>query len=376
VHAGFSLLTLQPGRVGGTENNARGLLDCYARGHGPERLTVLVRGSVGGAYEDQEALRVHEVRSYRPGKRDLTRALAGAWALAAPRRVARNVPKGLDVIHHPLTVPIPQTGAPVVQTLFDVQHHSLPHLFSRAELLWRKWAYDRAARQAAVVITACNHVRSEVIERLGVAPERVRVIAPGVDRARFHPTAGELDSTLVLPEPFVLYPANAWPHKNHDRLLRAFDAVRRGRPELSLVLTGQAFGRSFDAPGVHHLGRVPDEWMPALYRRAAALLFPSLFEGFGLPLLEAMACGCPVACCEHPAVAETVDDAALRFDASDEEAIASALERVVSDQRLRDQLGAAGLARAGSYTWEASARAHLEAYEAAIATGPSVPTGI
>jgi glycosyltransferase involved in cell wall biosynthesis len=368
MHAGFSLLTLHPGRLGGTESYARGLLDSYARGHGPDRLTVLANRRVLAAYENHEALRLHEVRSYRAGDRDLTRALAGAWALAAPQRAARDVPEGLDVIHHPLTVPIPQTDVPTVQTLFDLQHHSLPHLFSRAEHVWRSWAYDRAARRAEVVITGCHHVRGQLIERLGLVPERVRVIAPGVDHTRFTPTAGETDSALELPDPFVLYPANAWPHKNHDRLLRAFAALRRQHPELSLVLTGQTFGERFDAAGVHHLGRVPDEWLPALYRRATALVFPSLFEGFGLPVLEAMACGCPVACCEHPAVIETAGEAALHFDATDDEAIAAALERVASNPALRDELRAAGLVRADSYTWETSARAHVEAYETAIET--------
>jgi alpha-1,3-rhamnosyl/mannosyltransferase len=134
-------------------------------------------------------------------------------------------------------------------------------------------------------------------------------------------------------------------------------------------LTGQSFGQRFDQPGVSHLGHVPDEWIPELYRRAVAVVFPSLYEGFGMPLLEAMACGCPVACSDFPVVLETVGDAALTFDATDEEATASAIGRITSDDSLRGELRAAGHARAASRTWIASAKAHVKAYEAASRTG-------
>ena len=167
MHVGFALLTLFPGRVGGSESNVRGLLGEFAQGHGPERVTVLANRHVAGAYEASGPVGLHLVRSYRPGEGTLTRALAMAAALAAPRVAARDVPAGLDVVHYPVTVPIPRIQAPTVVTLLDVQHHDLPGFFSRGEAAFRRRAYDRAARDADVVITISEFSKARIVEAAG-----------------------------------------------------------------------------------------------------------------------------------------------------------------------------------------------------------------
>jgi glycosyltransferase involved in cell wall biosynthesis len=154
----------------------------------------------------------------------------------------------------------------------------------------------------------------------------------------------------------LLYPARAWPHKNHARLFEAFALLRRERPELRLVLT------NYDDPtpdGVESLGRVSQDELAELYRGAAALVFPSLYEGFGQPPLEAMACGCPVACSNVASLPEVVDAAARLFDPTSAEEIAAAVEDVL---REREPWIQAGLARAASFTWDACARAHDAVY--------------
>jgi glycosyltransferase involved in cell wall biosynthesis len=344
----LSLLTLFPGRAGGAETYVRGLL-AGLREIGFADLTVLGNRHIGSDYAGWP---VRVQPRYRTGDSDATRFVAMNAGRIWPRLDGRP----FDVVHYPVTVPVPRiAGAPRVVSLLDVQHHELPDMFSRAERWLRGWAYDDAARGADRVLTISEHARRTIVERLGIAPERVEAIHLGVDHARFTPDGPRRDDL----GDYVLYPANAWPHKNHDRLLAAWRSVD---PALTLVLTGQAMGRSFAADRVTHLGHVPQADLPALYRGARAVVFPSLFEGFGLPPLEAMACGTPVAASDAGSIAEVCGDAALLFDPHDPGAIADAIGRVASDEPLRERLRTAGTARAAGFTWSEAARRHLATY--------------
>ena len=386
VHVGFALLTLFPGQVGGSEANVRGLLGEFGRGGGPDRLTVLANAMVVEAYAGRTRgpVAMHHVRSYHPGGGALTRLLAMVGAGAAPRRTARDVPPGLDVLHHPLTVPIPRPpGVPTVTTVYDVQHHELPHLFSRAERLFRRWAYDGAARSADVTVTTSGYSRERLVELVGADPARVEAVPMGIDHDRFHPEKGDADQRLAgrLPERFVVYPANLWAHKNHGRLIDAFSRVRDD--ELHLVLTGQGYGREGAllerarqaglGDRVVHLGYLDGEEVPALLRAARAMVFPSLYEGFGSPPLEAMACGCPVACSTRASLGEVVGDAALPLEPESVESIAEAIEQVTQDSGLRELLRPRGLERAAGFTWAAAAAGHRAIYERAAATPDPAP---
>jgi glycosyltransferase involved in cell wall biosynthesis len=379
VHVAVSLLTLVPGEVGGTETYARALIRAYAAGAGPERVTVLAgpetaRSLEGGAVE------VFTV-PYAPGRGTAARAAGLARGLLVPPVSAKRSAANADVVHFPLTVPIPRAPVPAVVSLHDVLHLDIPSVFSAAERAYRHVAYDRPARSAARVMTASEHARGRIAARLGIPPDRIDVIAHGIDHVRFSPSGDDdaLAGVPLPPNPFVLYPANLWPHKNHERLVAA---LARTDPALQLVLTGSTYGRlealrsAAERHGVrdrvHHLGYVAPAAVAPLYRRARALVFPSLYEGFGAPPLEAMACGCPVAASDAGAVAEICGAAALSFAAGDVAAMAGAIDRVVTEDGLREQLRAAGLERASAYTWERSAAGHAEAYEAARALSSAV----
>jgi glycosyltransferase involved in cell wall biosynthesis len=272
----------------------------------------------------------------------------------------RRASNSLDVLHYPLTVPFPRSRAAAVVTLHDVQHHDLPELFSAARRTFRRRAYDRAARRAAAVIVPSDFVRGRAVAQLGLDPAHVHVIPLGVDHALFAP--GE-DTR----QPFLLYPAHALPHKNHARLLEAFALLRAELPDLRLVLTGGGLECLEPLPeGVERLGVVPVEELASLYRTAACLVFPSLYEGFGLPPLEAMASGCPVAASNVGAIPEVCGDAAVFLDPADGAAIANGVREALA---LADELHELGIARAARFTWEETARQHDVIYRA-VASEP------
>lgn len=341
---GISLLTLVPGEVGGIETYARELVAGLAADGFPFR--AIVPASVTGLAADVD---LETAPEYGTPQTMPQRFGAMARATVDPRLHRRL--RRYELVHFPLTVRIPPARGRAVVSVMDLQHLDLPQLFSRAERAYRAAAYQPSIRRAERVVTISAFVRDGVVRHLGLDPERVRVIHLGIDHARLTPGPDAR-------EPFLLYPARAWPHKNHARLFEAFALVRRERPGLRLVLTG---GGSLPAlpDGVEARGLVSRDELLSLYRRAAALVFPSLYEGFGQPTLEAMACGCPVASSNAAALPEIVGDAARLFDPHDPAAIAAAIGDVLD---APSEWTARGLERAAGFSWQATARAHEELY--------------
>jgi glycosyltransferase involved in cell wall biosynthesis len=304
------------------------------------------------------------VPRYPSPRGSLARLATMAAGMAAP---PFGVPDDADVVHYPFTVPVPRTRLPTVVTLHDLQHRDMPSFFSRPERVWRAVAYDRAAQRATVVVTPSEFSKDRIVEVLGVPWDRVEAIPHGIDHTRFRPGPVDGDAEVLgrldLPERFLFYPANLWPHKNHARLIEAFG--RLDSPELDLVLSGSDYGRLSQlrlGDRVHHVGRLPFETLPAVYRRASGLVYPSLYEGAGMPPLEAMACGCPVAASDIPPVRELSGEAAVLFDPEDVSAIASAMGTLSSRFEALRQVG---IERAARFTWAASAERHVAAYERA-----------
>ena len=353
VHVGISLLTLAPGNGGSSEASARTLLRTFASGRTLD-YTVLVPPKARDVGAGLPAIEVHPPPADRRGPARLL-----SWALSAVRSRELNarLPR-LDVLHYALTAPVPSTEAPTVVTLNAAQHRDLPELAGPAQRSLRRAAYDRAAKGAAAVVVESEFVRARAVEALGLDPARVHVVPAAIDHEVFRPGGEER-------EPFLLYPARPWPHKNHTRLFEAFAVLRQTRPRLRLVLTGAGLDRLDPLPeGVERWGVVSQERLTSLYRRAACLVYPSLYEGFGLPPLEAMASGCPVAASNAGAVPEVCGDAAVLFDPSDPEAIAAAI--LDADSRA-DELRELGFARAARFTWAETARGHEAVYRAAAA---------
>jgi glycosyltransferase involved in cell wall biosynthesis len=346
---GISLLTLVPGVVGGSETYARELTRALSR-VGELEYRVFTSSLAPDA---ADGLPGRTVRHYRASRSIPGRLLAMSAAAVSPRLRGELELERLDGLHYALTVAIPPVREPpAVVTLQDLQHELQPQFFPRAERAWRRVVYRPSVRRARLVIVPSEHVRGTAVERLGLPAERVRVVPYGVDHERFRPSTAPR-------EPFLLYPANRWPHKNHERLFEAFASVRRDRPDLRLVLTGFGRDRGPLPDGVEARGYVTREELADLYARASALVFPSLYEGFGLPPLEAMASGCPAAVSNAGALPEVCGEAARLFNpTSPDEVAAAVLDVLAGPQPYVER----GLARAAEFTWERSARAHEQVY--------------
>jgi glycosyltransferase involved in cell wall biosynthesis len=230
-----------------------------------------------------------------------------------------------------------------------------PEMFSAHDAAYRRKAYDRLSK-AERVVTISQFAARQLRMHLALPEDRVDVVMLAGDSA-----TSDAGGQPPLTGRYWLYPANAWPHKRHDLLLRAFSLARQRDPLLTLALTGDrdsftgAYGNmlaslGLDEQSVRHLGYVSNDALMALYRHAQALVFTSAYEGFGMPLLEAMHAGCPVVCAPLTAVPEVAGEAALYVADDTPEGWA----RAVLDELpgRRDALIAAGRARAGLFTWE------------------------
>jgi glycosyltransferase involved in cell wall biosynthesis len=293
--------------------------------------------------------------------------------LALLPRVARA--ERVDLLHS-LGTTTPLHGAfPRVVTVHDLIYHHYPGTFPRAARLGLELLVPRGARRAARVQVSSHATKAEVVDVLGLDPARVDVVhlGLGMERAADPTPADTLRAAHGLGDaPLVLSIAAALPHKNLDRLLRAFARV----PDTVLVLVGHA-GRDMErlralagslgiTERVRLTGWASDADLEGFYGAAAAFVYPSLHEGFGLPVLEAMRRGVPVACADATSLPEVAGDAALLFDPRAEEAIAAAVRELLAHGPEVAARVDRGMARAAQFGWDRTARAALASYERAL----------
>jgi glycosyltransferase involved in cell wall biosynthesis len=285
---------------------------------------------------------------------------------------------GVDLIHHPRHLVPPELGrsVPSLITVHDVLPLSEPEHFSRL-IRWRYEPLARAAvKDAALVLTGSTHSAGEIEARLEVERERIRVTPYGVEES-FRPAEPDperLERELGVPSPYVLTVGTVEPRKNLAGALRVFERVQAEFPEHSLVLAG---GRGWKgAPFEQALavtqarvvrpGYVSDEQLVRLYSGADCFLYPSFGEGFGFPVLEAMACGAPVVASDRGSLPEIVVDAGMLLDPLDEEGLADALAALLDSPERRAELARRGRERAAQFSWERCARLTVDAYGEAL----------
>lgn len=372
IRVGVNLCWLVPGVVGGSEQATVRTLDAVAaRAPSNVELTLLTLDAFADAYPDLTARFETRTLPVSGGNKVVRVAAEHLWLPRATRR------HGLDLLHDaggtsPGTVAVDR-----VLTIHDIQPLEQPGNFPPLRVAYLEHALPRAARRAVRVVVPSGFVRDRVVDRLGVDPDRVSVVPWS------RPPAGEVAPIDVvrgrwgLTGPYLVLPAITYPHKDHVTAIRAMGHLAKRHPDLRLVLVGGPGPAEGDVRAeIHRLGlrdrvvrtgRVSSATVHALLADAAALVFPSRYEGFGIPAIEAMAVGTPAVVSDAGSLPEVVGDAGVVVPAGHHEQFAVEIHRILTDEAHRDRLVAAGRARAADFDPERTAELLLAAYRSAAA---------
>jgi glycosyltransferase involved in cell wall biosynthesis len=396
MRIGVNLIPLRPGQMGGLEFYVRSLLSHLLTMDAHSRYFLFTASWNYNTVQFPQG-RYHKILAVlEPGNANFLPEKdtegRGLWRDLTPlpllRKMVSTRPSDLhgwarylklDLWFCPMINLDPrQLPLPTIVTIPDIQQEYYPEFFTQAELSQRALMYQPSCEDATAVITISNYSKENIIERYGLLPEKVHCTYLA-GNAMSSPSGGEPAAETVrekyhLPQQFALYPANLWPHKNHHMLVLALHRLRKTYGvTLPLVLTGDDLGQWTQLEEViahfrlqeevHYLGYVPGAELSILYAKAVMLVFPSLFEGFGIPLIEAMALGCPIAAANGTSIPEVVGDAALLFDPRNPDSIAEAMYRILSDESLRQSLIARGRERRGLFSWQETASQTLRVFE-------------
>lgn len=379
MRVALNLHGFSPGS-GGVETYLQGLL--VALSHCSDHEVIVLCDRVGERWLNSISaeFNVHTIACDPPGFKWLARGvvmkLSGydllRWAL---RDTAA------DVIHHPLTVLNPRgLNIPAVLTFHDLQQEYFPGFFSADELRKRRESYGASLEEARVIIAISEHAKKGLIDKYNVSGDKIQVVHHGLS-SRFRPTGDEQRLSVTrqkyhIDKPYMIYPASTWAHKNHSRLFAAIRILKdQGRFDGELFLTGAEMDAHEQVVAevtrlglgevVRWMGYLPLDDLPPLYDMARLMIFPSLFEGFGLPILEAMACGCPVACSNTTSIPEVAGDAADYFSPDSVDDIVASIDRMWHDVGRLEDLKVKGQKWAACFSWEKTALQTCKVYEAA-----------
>jgi glycosyltransferase involved in cell wall biosynthesis len=314
-------------------------------------------------------------RSHLPTHRPPVRIL---WEQVLQPRAASRA--GVDLLHGPAFVGPLTSDCPFVITVHDLSFLFYPQGFRPLNRIYLQFLTQLSARRARRVIAVSHSTKRDLVQHYGLPPDKVDVIHNGVD-ASFRPLptdqVAEFRSRSRLPGRFVLFVGTLEPRKNVAGLIEAYARLPKERPPLLLVggkgwLYDDIFARVEAlnlSDEVHFVGYVPAEDLPFWYNAAELFVYPSLYEGFGLPPLEAMACGTAVITSTASSLPEVVGEAGLLVDPAEPAALARAMEQVLSDRELRETVRAAGRVRAQGFSWERTARCTVDSYRRAWRSG-------
>jgi len=364
LRIGVNALYLIPGGVGGTEIYLRSLLGALARTDSENQYVVFTNRETGADLVPPASNFQWAPQPVRAAFRPARLLFEQSVLPAAVRR------RGLDVLFNPGFTAPALCSCPCVTVFHDLQHKRHPEHFRWFDLpFWRLFLWASAHR-SQLLLADSEATRRDLLRFYRIPPEKVRVAPLGVDASFF-----ELGSQRRELEPFLLCVSTLHPRKNLERLVTVFGRLRQRRPEFRLVIAGL---RGFHTSAVERLivksglresvrltGWISRPELAELYRRAYAFVYPSTFEGFGLPVLEALAAGVPTACSAIEPLASLAGEAAVQFDPTVDEALLAALERLISDEALRARLAREGPLRAARFSWDRTAQLTLEALRAA-----------
>jgi glycosyltransferase involved in cell wall biosynthesis len=378
---GINLLWMVPGVVGGSETYTTRLLSGLAEQSSPDlHYTLFTLPQFSSAHPEFAAEFDLAFAPVTGQWKSFRVAGENSW-LAAQARF-----KKIDLLHHAGgTMPLVHSARPVL-TIHDLQYLFYPEYFTRTKLTWLRQMVPRSAEAARVILVPSEFSRRTVIERLNIDPSVVIVVPHGISPREPRGPVPDLRERYDLGGPIFLYPAASYPHKNHLLLLEAFKKLLATHPDALLVLTGarayleSATAKQMEAriaeevktlgveASVRRLGFVPSDDLDALYQEAVATVFPSKFEGFGAPVLEAMSRSCPVIAANATALPEVVGDNGLLVSPDNADEWAETMSRLIEDEELRAQLAKVGPERARDFTWARSAAILEDAYRHALET--------
>ena len=373
VRVGFNLMWLVPGVVGGTEDAAIGLLGAFAALDDPKfSITLYAQPSFCVAYPELASHFRVITRRVPGGSKGARVALEATWLSL---RLCRDHP---DVIHHYGGIVPPGSPRPSLLTLHDVQPLESPSNFSTTKARWLSVMIPRSVKAASIITVPSGFVRDRLVDLVDVDPSKVTVVPHGMTAPAHHGLvdARRIDQVKLryrIDCPFLLFPAITYPHKNHVFLLEAFARfrARHGEPVI-LVLTGgqgtaeaavaETAERLGIADSVRRVGRVPWPDLEALYASATGLVFPSRYEGLGLPVVQAMMFGCPVVAADATALPEVVGSDGRLVDPDDVEGWADAMAELFDDTTDTRRMADTARTRATSMSWRNVAPLTLELY--------------
>ena len=301
------------------------------------------------------------------------------WLAQLARMPLNHLVPDAKLFHATEHLLMPLRGVPTILTIHDLIFRIMPEHHKPLNRWYLNLTLPLYSRRANHIIVVSESTRRDVINAYGVHEDKISVI-PEAAAPRFAPQSAKAIEAVrqryQLPEKFLLYVGTIEPRKNLLRLLKVWEKLYKASAAPPLVIVGSrgwlsedffaALEKSPVRNGALLTGYVRDEDLPALYAAATAFIFPSLYEGFGLPPLEAMACGTPVICSNSSSLPEVVGDAALLCDPTDELALADALIRIVSDTDLQNMLRERGLKQAAKFSWERTAKETLAVYNRAL----------
>lgn len=287
---------------------------------------------------------------------------------------------GCDVIHFPYQCFV-LCALPTVYNPHDLQHLHYPQFFTPSTIAWRETVYPAGCHLAHTIVVASDWIKQDVVHRYRLDPEKVQIIPwASPTQAYSEPTQESLSRVkdeYHLEQPFAFYPAVTWPHKNHIRLIEAIAHLRDKHGLLVHLVCTSSLYEPFWAtikkrieelnlrPQVKFLGFVPEEDLRAIYRLSQFLIMPTLFESDSFPIFEAWLEGTPVACSTVTSLPEQVQDAGILFDPLSVDAIAAAIKRLTTDEKLCDRLAQRGRERLQDFSWERTAKAYRAVYRQA-----------